>query len=140
MKLITRNTDYAMRALCYIAKQRKGAVSAGEMVAALKIPRPFLRKILQTLSGEGLLKSTKGWGGGFSLSCPKGKILLTDLIRIFQNTIQLNECVFKKKICPNRGTCVLKKEIDSIERDVFARLRRISIASLVSTGNKKTRR
>lgn len=134
MKLITRNTDYAMRALCYIAQKDRPSVSAAEMVADLKIPRPFLRKILQTLSGEGLLKSTKGQGGGFSLAFPREKILLTDLIRIFQNTIHLNECVFKKKICPNRSTCVLKKEIDSIEQDVLRRLRSISIASLVGEG------
>ncbi len=135
MKLITRNTDYAMRALCYIAGQSKTSVSAEEMVTRLKIPRPFLRKILQILSGEGLLKSTKGQGGGFSLACSKEKVLLTDLIRIFQNTIQLNECVFKKKTCPNRSTCMLKKKIDSIERDVFKRLRGISIASLIHDGN-----
>jgi Rrf2 family protein len=135
VKLITRNTDYAMRALCYIAQQAKESVSVTEMVAVLKIPRPFLRKILQTLSGEGLLKSTKGQGGGFSLAYSQEKILLTDLIRIFQNTIQLNECVFKKKICPNRSTCVLKKEIDSIEQDVLKRLRGITIASLVNSGN-----
>jgi Rrf2 family protein len=135
MKLITRNTDYAMRALCYIAGQNKASVSAGEMVTRLKIPRPFLRKILQILSAGGLLKSTKGQGGGFSLACRKEKVLLTDLMRIFQNAIQLNECVFKKKICPNRGACMLKKEIDSIEKDVFRRLRGISIASLMNDGN-----
>jgi Rrf2 family protein len=140
VKLITRNTDYAMRALCYIAKQKKDSVSAAEMVAELKIPRPFLRKILQSLSSEGLLRSSKGQGGGFSLAYPREKILLTDLIRIFQNTIQLNECMFKKKMCPNRSTCVLKKEIDGIERDVLARLGRISIASLVGASNPKGRR
>ncbi len=140
MKLITRNTDYAMRALCYIAKQGKGSVSAAEMVAALKIPRPFLRKILQTLSSEGLLRSVKGQGGGFSLARSREKILLTDLIRIFQNTIQLNECIFKKRICPNRSVCVLKKEIDAIEQDVLQRLGRISIASLVGAGSPKVRR
>ena len=132
VKLITRNTDYAMRALCYIAKQKGESVSAAEMVAELKIPRPFLRKILQSLSSEGLLRSSKGQGGGFSLAHPRDKILLTDLIRIFQNTIQLNECMFKKKICPNRNTCMLKKEIDAIEQEVFKRLRGITIASLVN--------
>jgi len=132
MKLITRNTDYAMRALCYIAKQAERPVSVTEMVAALKIPRSFLRKILQILSGKGLLKSTKGQGGGFSLVPSAEKVPLTDLIGIFQGTIQLNECVFKKKICPNRSACVLKKEIDSIEQDVLNRLRKITIASLVN--------
>jgi len=140
MKLITRNTDYAMRALCYIVRQGGRSVPVTEMVAVIKIPRPFLRKILQTLSGEGLLKSTKGQGGGFSPAVPAEKILLTDLIRIFQNTIQLNECVFKKKICPNRSTCILKKEIDSIEHDVLDRLHRITIGSLVNGRNDLSQR
>jgi len=131
MKLITRNTDYAMRALCFVAKQGGRSVSAAEMVAAIVIPRSFLRKILQTLSREGLLNSTKGQGGGFALAFSPKEIHLTDLIRIFQSTIQLNECVFKKKLCPNRGTCVLKKEIDSIEGDMLDRLRKITIASLI---------
>ena len=134
MKLITRNTDYAMRALCYIAQQNKEAVSVTEMVAALKIPRPFLRKIVQVLSGEGILKSCKGQGGGFSLGKRPEDVRLTDLIRIFQGTIQLNECIFKKKICPRRGTCALKHEIDGIERDALARLHRVSIASLNGNG------
>ena len=124
-----------MRALCHIARQKKDSVSVAEMVATLGIPRPFLRKILQTLSSEGLLESYKGQGGGFALARPAEKILLTDLIRIFQNTIRLNECIFKKKLCPNRVSCVLKTEIDSIEREVFGKLGRITIASLLENGN-----
>jgi len=131
MKLITRNTDYAIRALCHIAGQGGASVSATEMVAVLKIPRPFLRKILQTLSGEGLLRSTKGQGGGFSLAKRPQDVPLADLVRIFQGTVELNECIFKKKICPNKKNCVLRKEIQSIEQDVIDRLSGITIASLL---------
>jgi Rrf2 family protein len=131
MKLITRNTDYAMRALCYIAEQKKDSVPVPEMVAALGIPRPFLRKLLQTLSSEGILASFKGQGGGFALGRTAASINLTELIRIFQGTVELNECMFKKKLCPKRATCVLKQEIDSIEQNVLKRLRGITIASLI---------
>jgi len=131
MKLITRNTDYAMRALCYIVGQGEPSVSAAEMVTALKIPRPFLRKLLQTLSAEGILRSFKGQGGGFSLAKRPQDVSLADLVRIFQGTVDLNECIFKKKICPNRKTCMLRKEIRLIEQDVLKRLRGITIASLV---------
>jgi len=131
MKLITRNTDYAMRALCYIAGRGTASVSAAEMVAQLKIPRPFLRKLLQTLSAEGILRSFKGQGGGFSLAKLPQDVLLADLVRIFQGTVELNECIFKKKICPNRKTCVLRKEIQSIEKDVIERLKGITIASIL---------
>ncbi len=134
MKLITRNTDYAMRALCYIARQRERSVPVPEMVAALKIPRPFLRKIVQTLGREGVLRSSKGQGGGFLLALKPEDVRLADLVRIFQGTIQLNECIFKKKICPNRGTCALKREIDGIERDALARLHKVTIASLIRNG------
>lgn len=131
MKLITRNTDYAMRALCYIANQKKDAVTVTEMVENLAIPRPFLRKILQTLSSDGLLNSIRGVAGGFSLARPAEKIFLIDLIRIFQNAVRLNECIFKKKPCPNRSACMLKREIDSIEQDALDRLGRITIRSLI---------
>lgn len=139
MKLITRNTDYAMRALCYIANQGKDSVSVAEMVEALKIPGPFLRKILQTLSGKGMLDSWKGQGGGFSLARSAEKIFLTDLIKIFQKTVRLNECIFKKKLCPNRGRCMLKREIDEIEGEVMGRLGGISIAKLAQGLQRKAR-
>ncbi|MFA5167504.1 MAG: Rrf2 family transcriptional regulator [Candidatus Omnitrophota bacterium] len=134
MKLITRNTDYAVRALCYIAKQKKGSVSAAEMVADLKIPRSFLRKILQVLSSEGLLNSQRGQGGGFSLIERPENIRLTELIRIFQGGIQLNECIFKKKVCPNQRICPLKTEIDQIEQDAMKRLQKITLARLLKKG------
>ena len=131
MKLITRNTDYAMQALCHIARQKKDPVSVAKMVTALRIPGPFLRKLLQTLSSEGILRSFKGNGGGFALAKRPEDIPLTDLIRVFQDTVKLNECTFKKRACPNRGECMLKKEIDQIERTVLDRLSRITIESLL---------
>ena len=41
MKLITRDTDYAVRAIAFIAESEKEMVSTDELVKELKIPRPF---------------------------------------------------------------------------------------------------
>ncbi|MBM3255649.1 MAG: Rrf2 family transcriptional regulator, partial [Candidatus Omnitrophica bacterium] len=68
MKLITRDTDYALRALCFVARSKDGVVSVSELVDSLKIPKPFLRKSLQLLNKKGVLKSYKGLGGGFKLT------------------------------------------------------------------------
>ena len=46
MKLITRNTDYALRAICYISK-RNNVVAVDELVKKLNVQRQFMRKILQ---------------------------------------------------------------------------------------------
>jgi len=132
MKLITRDTDYAIRALCYIAKHKRMIVNVGDLVRKLKIPRPFLRKILQKLNKESLLKSYKGMGGGFTftLTLTPDRILVTDIIRIFQGEIKLSEHIFKKSACPHVKTCVLKKRLDKIEKHVVDELKNITIASL----------
>ncbi|MDD5246939.1 MAG: Rrf2 family transcriptional regulator [Candidatus Omnitrophica bacterium] len=132
MKLITRNTDYALRAICFVVNQEGRVVTAGELVKKLRIPRPFLRKILQSLNREGILVSTKGSGGGFYLAKPAKEIDLLELIGIFQGHLTLNECLFKKLACPNVKTCKLKKRIDKIETMVLRELAKINVASLLS--------
>ena len=84
MKLITRDTDYAVRALCYMAGTKRQMVSVPDLVKELKVPGPFLRKILQILNKKGVLRSSKGRGGGFMLAGAPKKIFLVDLMEIFQ--------------------------------------------------------
>ena len=129
--MISRNTDYAVRSVCYIARKGKQTVPVTELVKALKIPRPFLRKILQVLNKKGILESHKGIGGGFILARRPGAIYLIDMIEVFQGPFKLNECFFKKEICPNRKICYLKKKIDSIENKVYSELKGISIESIL---------
>lgn len=131
MKLITRDTDYAIRALCCIIKHKGDIVSVKGLVKDLRMPGPFLRKILQKLNKKGILKSYKGKGGGFVLAVGPEKIFIGDLIRIFQGPIKLQEHIFKKKICPEIKTCVLKKKIDAIEKYVTSELDSIRLTFLL---------
>ncbi len=132
MKLITRDTDYAVRALCFIAQSKEKIVPASMLVNKLRIPRPFLRQILQALNKKGILKSYKGLGGGFQLAISPNQIFLVDLIKIFQGPLKLNECIFKKKICPNKDICMLRAKINIIEKEVILELGSISIAALLN--------
>jgi Rrf2 family protein len=131
MKLITRDTDYALRALGFIAKHNKEIITVSELVEELKIPRPFLRKILQILNKKGILKSNKGPGGGFILVKPPQEIFLFDLMEIFQGKFSLNECLFKKMICPDKSRCVLRKRINNIEKYVVTELEAITVGALL---------
>ena len=133
MKLITRYTDYSIRALLYMAKKRD-SVTVSELVEALGIPRAFLRMILQILSKKRILRSHKGRGGGFYLAVAPSSITLLTLIEVFQGRLRLNECTFKKAICPNIKTCRVKKEIDSIQRYVISRLKGVTLQSLIKRG------
>ncbi len=130
MKLITRNTDYALRAICYISIHQR-IVSVAELVRVLGVPQPFMRKILQKLNQQKILQSFKGSNGGFKLKISPHKISIIKIMRIFQGRIGINGCFLKKDICPNRGKCVLRKKIQSIEDNVIRQLTQINIAALV---------
>ena len=133
MRLITRNTDYAIRALRFIARnnKRKETIPVYELARNLNIPKPFLRKILQVLNKKGILKSYKGKGGGFLLAVPPKRILLVNVIEIFQGPLNLNGCILKKRLCPDMRSCVLKKKIGAIEKNVVSELESITLASLL---------
>ncbi len=131
MKLLTRDTDYAIRAICCIAGRKKDIVSVTDLSNHLNMPRSFSRKILQVLSNMGLLKSLKGVGGGFSLAKRADKISIFDIMVIFQGPFQLTQHVFRGKICPHIKKCILKKELDKIEKQVIHKLKSIKISSLI---------
>lgn len=133
MKLITRDTDYAVRILCYLVG-REERIPVLEMVRDLKIPVAFLRRITQRLSKGGLLTSTKGLNGGFVLSVKPEKIRLLDVAEIFQGSFQLNDCLFKKKVCPNRQTCFMRRQLLDIERYALAKLTSLTVADIIEGG------
>ena len=131
MNLLTRSTDYAIRALIYMAGDEDRIVSTAELDRDLKLPRPFMRKTLQMLQKAGHLSSVKGHKGGFRLETAPEKIRLIDLMTIFQGTISLGDCLFKKKLCDCMQSCPLRKEIKRMERDVLERLRKVTLADLM---------
>jgi Rrf2 family protein len=130
MRLINRDTDYAARALSYLARHKGVVISVSELAGALQVPRPFLRKILQILQKHGLLVSYKGIGGGCKLVKPASKVHLVELASIFQGPMELSQCVFNLKICPNRDTCVLRTKMLAIEAQVIDNLKAITIGNL----------
>lgn len=131
MKLITRDTDYAVNALYLMAEDKDRIYTVAELVEKLSVPRAFLRKILQILNKKGLVKSFKGRGGGFRLDLSPDKIFLLDIMEIFQSGFKLNECLLNKKVCPNKNDCRLKIKIDVIERHVYSELKSITLGSLL---------
>lgn len=130
MKLITRDTDYAIRALSCIAVN-EGIVSVKDLSEELDMPHAFLRKILQELTRAGFLKSFKGRRGGFELSKPAKNITVYDLACIFQGDLFLTEHVFKGKVCPRINKCKLKRKLDRLQKNVLKGLKDITIESII---------
>jgi Rrf2 family iron-sulfur cluster assembly transcriptional regulator len=131
MLLINRDTDYAIRVIVYMFKMDEKTISARDISDRLDIPYPFIRKILQTLSKENILKTRRGRGGGFSLKKLPEDITTIQLVKIFQDDMDITHCIFKDNICPDIDSCILRKEVKSIEKFVKERLGNLTVEDLI---------
>ncbi|MBM3422688.1 MAG: Rrf2 family transcriptional regulator [Chlorobi bacterium] len=131
MKVLTKNTDYAIRALLTLGEAKGGYLSARAISLEQEIPYQFLRGLLQEMIRHGLVFSKEGVGGGFKLAKEPDEILVSELIGIFQGKVQVSECMFRKQICANRSRCVLRHEIMRIEQVVKQEFDNITIGKLL---------
>ena len=131
MKLLTKDTDYAVRAVLHLARSKDGYRSSREIAGTEGIPLQFLRRILQKLTKAGIVVSREGVNGGVKLKASPKNIRLSDIIRIFQGDIELSECMFRKKLCARRSKCVLRARIKAIEEVVNREFNRVTIATLI---------
>jgi len=132
MKLLTRNTDYAVRAIRYIAQAKGRIIAVGELCKKLNIARPFLRTILQMLHHAGILNASKGRNGGFTLDKDADAITILDIMCVFQGNEGFLHCRTAGKDCRNMPICPLRKRLKKIEKYLFAELSGITIESLLN--------
>jgi len=91
---ITRQADYAVRAVLYLARLGQEDRAATSQVAQEQhIPPSFLAKIISQLSIAGLLHTSRGARGGVMLAREPKDITLLEVIEAIDGPIMLNECV-----------------------------------------------
>jgi Rrf2 family protein len=78
---ISARGDYAVRAAIALAVSHPRTVSAQALAAEQGMPRKFLETILADLRRAGLVQSTRGVDGGYTLSGPPAGIYVGDVLR-----------------------------------------------------------
>ena len=121
---ITRQADYAIRAVRYLAKQGPNQRSATSTVAQeMKIPPSFLAKIISQLSIAGLLHTSRGARGGVTLARDAKDISLLDVVEAIDGPILLNECVGDPADCVFSDDCLVHPIWVEAQESLVKRLR-----------------
>ena len=68
-------------------------VSAAQLAAETGLPAPTVQKLVSRLTAAGLLRSSRGAGGGLKLARPAAAINLADIIEAVEGPIALAACV-----------------------------------------------
>jgi Rrf2 family iron-sulfur cluster assembly transcriptional regulator len=121
---ITRQADYAIRAVRYLSKQgSEKRIATSKVASEMKIPPSFLAKIISQLSIAGLLHTSRGARGGVSLAREPKDISLLDVVEAIDGPILLNECVGTNKPCSFEQDCLVHPIWLEVQNSLVSRLR-----------------
>lgn len=128
--LVTRETDYAVRCVLYLAREKDLVANVTEIARAMHIPKTFLAKILQRLIRSGIVGSLRGMHGGFRLAKKPADITLLAIMEAIQGPAGINVCAVDNKKCHMSSSCAVHPVWVDIRREVEDRLRKETIDKL----------
>ena len=137
---ITQEADYALRMMCLLAKESAAGiitVGAASLAEEVAVPTRFGLKILNKLSQAGLVKTSRGATGGYSLSVDPAALTVRQVIEVIDGPIELNRCLSESHAClnnPNKDCCRLHHVFEELNRMLTERLDRLTVAMVVDTG------
>jgi len=129
---ITRQADYAVRAMLHLAKMAPNERAATSQVAKDQhIPPSFLAKIISQLSIAGLLHTSRGARGGVTLARKPEKISLLEVVEAIDGPIMLNECVGETSTCTFDEDCPLRPVWCEAQDELVKRLKNTNFQQLL---------
>lgn len=129
---ITKQADYALRAMLFLAKMQPGQRAATKQIADTQtIPPSFLAKIISQLSIAGLIHTSRGAHGGVMLSKPPAEISLLEVVEAIDGPIALNDCTIAPENCVRAEDCPLHGIWVETQQDLVAKLKQTTFDKFV---------
>lgn len=130
---LSKSFGYALRGILYVAKlqEENRKIQIDEIAHNLSVPKHFLGKIMQQIVKEGLLKSTKGPYGGFSLANDTMNTPLIKLVEITDGMEQFKMCVLKLKYCNGISPCPLHQQMEQLRGKFLSVFTETTVGDLV---------
>lgn len=132
MLRITKLTDYAIVVLTnMVGPSAGGPHTARDLSDRTRIPQPTVSKILKDLSRSGILVSTRGVQGGYSLAHAPDTISVVDIIDAVDGPVAITECSGDRPAsCDYAGSCPVEANWVRINQVVRGALSTISLADM----------
>jgi Rrf2 family protein len=135
--LVNQKNQYALRAIFELARhQGKGPLKVHEISEAQAIPLRFLEVILGRLKRNGLVKSKRGYTGGYNLIKNPENISVGDVFRYMDESIHPVECVTlntDENTCPLRGQCSFFPMWEKVHDAIYGVFDQTTIQDLIDS-------
>jgi Rrf2 family protein len=132
--IFSKSFGYALRGILYVAmmSDENRKIRIDEMANRLSVPRHFLGKIMNRVVKKGILASTKGPNGGFSLNNTTLSTSLLVLVESMDGLEQFDGCVLRLKKCNEEHPCPLHHSMITYKNDLVRTFSNTSIGSLLT--------
>jgi Rrf2 family cysteine metabolism transcriptional repressor len=108
MRLSTKGR-YGLRALLDMAlHQDEGPVLLKDIARRQEFSLPYLQHLIAPVIAAGVVKSTRGAGGGVSLLKPPSEIRLSEVVQPLEGCITPVDCVNNPTLCHRSAFCVTR--------------------------------
>lgn len=127
--------DYAVVTMAAAARHCGHArVSAGQLAEETGLPVPTVQKLVSRLTSAGLLRSSRGVGGGLKLGRPAAAISLADIVEAVEGPIALTACVDAgKHDCGLEGSCSVQPHWALVNATMRGALAGVALTQLSGT-------
>jgi Rrf2 family protein len=145
--MLSQKAKYAIKALLVLARAQDEnlLVQAGDISADQTIPKKFLDLIFFELRRHGLVQSTRGREGGYSLARPAAEISIAAIVRAVDGPLAPLPCASVKfyrrcSDCEDEKTCEVRRLMREVRDAASAILDNTSLAEAAATPKRKARR
>lgn len=106
---LSNMADYAVLTMSAAARHCGGArVSAAQLAEETRLPVPTVQKLVSRLTSAGLLRSSRGVGGGLKLARPAAAITLADIVEAVDGPIGIAPCCDEGHDCTRESGCAVR--------------------------------
>ncbi|MCM3033126.1 MULTISPECIES: Rrf2 family transcriptional regulator [unclassified Niallia] len=114
----SKATNYALHTMVYLSLMPKGKLVGVEQLAKIQDLSPtYLSKILTKLVKAGLIESTPGVNGGYSIVKHSREISFLDVIQAIEGKTSLFSCSREHEDAKN-GVCLIENVMMEAERNM----------------------
>jgi len=133
MLRLSKKADYALMAMKHLAQTSSASsTSAREIAEQYDIPIELMAKVLQRLVRIGLLASTQGTRGGYTLGRPPASISVADVIEAIDGPFTVTACSTEKNDCEQYSKCSVRDPLWQIRERIAAALGTVTLAEIAA--------
>jgi Rrf2 family protein len=129
--MITKKAEYAISTLAELANLETGTqITTREIAKRRRIPANLIVQLISSLREAGWITSTRGPGGGVTLTCNPAEITLRQVIELFDGPIGITRCLLQDGPCHNQVECPLRGVWAEAQSKMLEVLERVTIKEL----------